>query len=239
MEGSYQHDLLTSNQQTPKHKMKLLSTNSKLEKSVHGYILKGVALAPHKIARRGNVCPWAGDCAKTCIWTSGLNKMPSAQASKIARTEFFFMDRKAFIAQLSAEITIEKLAARQQNKKLAVRLNLFSDILWEQIAPELFSTHPDVQFYDYTKAPAGVRTPPANYRLTYSYSERSTPADVAHYSQRGSIAVVFQDKLPKRWNKLKVFNADLNDARFKDKTGTIAGLVPKNGLSKVKSRFKV
>lgn len=219
--------------------MKLLTTNKKLEKSVPGFIIKGLALAPHKIANgKTNVCPWAGECARTCIWTSGLNKLQTAIDSKIEKTLFFIRDREGFIAQLSDEITREKQSAKRQGKKLALRLNLFSDVLWEKIAPELFTDHQDVQFYDYTKAPAGVRTPPANYRLTYSYSERSTPEDIAHYSKAGSIAVVFSSR-PVKWNGMRVFDADQNDSRWQDQPGTVAGLVPKNGLAKAESRFKV
>ena len=46
-----------------------------------------------------------------------------------------------------------------------------------------------------------------------------------------NVAVVFKDKLPKKWMSRKVIDGDLHDLRFKDPRGVIVGLVAK-GLGK-------
>ena len=45
------------------------------------------------------------------------------------------------------------------------------------------------------------------------------------------MAVVFKDKLPKRWMSRKVIDGDKHDLRFKDPGGVIVGFVAK-GLGK-------
>jgi len=219
--------------------MKLLTTNAKLEKSVIGYRLLGLALAPLKIGNTPNVCKWAGECAKTCIWTSGMNAFTRSKNAKIFRKQFFFDDRQAFLAQLDAEIVLEKLAARQESLQLAIRLNTYSDILWESIAPEIFRRHNDVIFYDYTKAPnPALRKVPKNYKLTYSFSEKTSEKDFSAWIKKASIAVVFSGNLPATFKGYPVFDGDISDARFLDKPKTIIGLRAKNGLKNKESRFK-
>jgi len=46
---------------------------------------------------------------------------------------------------------------------------------------------------------------------------------------------VFKDKLPKKFNGLKVINGDKHDLRFKDPSGVIVGLVAKGLGRKVEN----
>ena len=215
--------------------MKLLTANKKLEKSTPGYRILGLALAPYNFSGVTNVCPWAGECAKKCIWTSGLNAIPAAKNSKIAKTQYFAANRALFISQLDAEITVEKIRAQRDGLKLAVRLNLYSDIVWDAIARELFERHLDVIFYDYTKRPSKLgMNLPENYSLTYSLNEKTTEQEFQSWMAIANVAAVFAVKrgeaLPSHFKGYPVIDGDIHDARFLDKQGVIVGLRAKNGL---------
>lgn len=221
--------------------LKLLTSNAKLDKASPEYLNLGLALAPYNFAGGPNLCPWAGACAKTCIWKSGLNAFPTAIESKIKKTRFFLENPKQFIIQLKAEIARAAKRATKLNKKLAVRLNLYSDILWERRFPELFSEFPTVQFYDYTKAPLHVRAKlPINYHLTYSLSERTPSGELElALSQGRNVAAVFSDQtLPETFMGYRVIDGDAHDLRFTDPVGVIVGLRPKGSLRASDSDFK-
>jgi hypothetical protein len=224
--------------------MKLLTSNKKLEKTVNGeqYLVLGLALAPHLEAGLGvNMCPWAGECVKTCIWKSGLNILTSAVNSKIEKTRLFVKEQEQFKLLLIKEIGAALKRSNKQDVKLAVRLNLYSDVLWERVFPELFTMFPSVQFYDYTKAPISVRRAlPPNYYLSYSFSEKTTDQVFIDTMKAGrNIVAVFDgQELPNTWNGYEVIDGDKHDLRFLDKKGVIVGLRPKRGLGKIDSAFK-
>ena len=93
-------------------------------------------------------------------------------------------------------------------------MNGTSDIAWEFVFPDLFSTFPDVQFYDYTKWTA-KRRPAANYHLTVSRSESNEDAAL---SSGLNMAVVFDTKkgvaLPTEYLGKPVVDGDEHDLRL-------------------------
>lgn len=119
-----------------------------------------------------------------------------------------------------------------------VRLNVFSDVPWELVMPELFEHFSDLQFYDYTKVAA--RQPPKNYDLTFSFS--GTNKDLVNYElKRGSrVAVVFLHPeglawldsgeraagygLPLAIKGIPVKDGDLSDVRPRDPRPGLVGL---------------
>jgi hypothetical protein len=73
-----------------------------------------------------------------------------------------------------------------------VRLNVFSDLPWEMMAPGLFDDFRNVQFYDYTKVPG--RVVPDNYDITFSYAGTKRNVDSMDHEIRDlgrRVAVVF------------------------------------------------
>ena len=97
--------------------------------------------------------------------------------------------------------------------------------------------HQDVQFYDYTKVLNYLNHNHKNYHVTFSDSGRNN-SDIAAAIKSGyNVAVVFQDKLPKRWLNRRVINGDLHDLRFKDPRGVIVGLVAKGAGKKINNKF--
>lgn len=233
---------------TYKKSKNLLSTNAKLEKSVEGYLIYGLQLAPHTQAGIGNVCPSASEgCAAACLFSAGMGKFSNVKQARIDKTRYFFYETKVFIAQIAKEIIrLEKKAAKQ-GKKLAIRLNTISDIAWEKVrfsdGSNLFQMFPSVTYYDYTKvfkramAHANGELP-ANYSLTFSRSE----SNQAHVDQilaaGGNVAAVFED-LPETYKGVKVIDGDVSDARFLDEKGIVVGLVAKGDGKKDSSGFVI
>jgi hypothetical protein len=223
--------------------MKLLSvgTNAKTKKSdaLGEYITAIMYLAPAKVSGN-NTCKYAGECARTCLFYAGMGGFKNVQDARIAKTRFFFERPEEFKLQLVAEIRTLVRQASRAGKKLAVRLNGTSDIPWERVIPDLFAGFPEVQFYDYTKYPLDERPNlPANYRLTYSYSELSRHGDVTRYIRAGhNVAVVFSGKqLPKHSLGFPVIDGDEHDLRFQDARGVVVGLLAKGKAKKVESGF--
>lgn len=138
----------------------------------------GRTLAEWKRATRApviNTCVGASaECTRSCLVYSGRNESdPYNVVAKAAKMTMFFSDPEAFARVLVENIHLLREKARRSGDpdKLFVRLNVFQDIPWELVFPELFEAFSDVHFYDYTKV-AG-RLAPRNYDLTYSFSGRN------------------------------------------------------------------
>ena len=107
--------------------------------------------------------------------------MKRTQEARIRKTNRFFKNQEAAIMDIQYELRgmARKIRNAKGYTKLAVRLNCFSDLKWEEMVYDclggknIFQANPDIQFYDYTKYPYTHR--PAwdgmdlNYHLTYSY----------------------------------------------------------------------
>ena len=215
--------------------MRLLATNYKLLKDVPGYEIYGLSLLPHALGGP-NLCKFSTpECRAVCLGTeTGMNRMAPAILAKSNRTALYHADRGAFVQQLAGEIDSRRRSARRKGKKLAVRLNVYSDIPWETEQPDLFHAFPDVQFYDYTKIPGRFERP-ENYHLTYSFSGTlaSTKASHAYYDHGVNTAAVFSTKrneaLPVFVGNRLVIDGDVSDFRPRDRQGVVVGLRFKGG----------
>ena len=121
------------------------------------------------------LCPWRSKgCETVCLDTAGRAAIFKAiPAARKRRADLFNTDRRAFKAQLIKEIAAHVRRAQRKGLRPAVRLNGTSDLLWERIFPDIFTTFKHVRFYDYTKYPLRFRNNlPNNYHLTFSLSER-------------------------------------------------------------------
>lgn len=233
---------------------KLLSkgkTNTKLNKSDKsdlGYLTYGLSLAAHKMSGY-NVCPNASPgCIASCIVTSGFAGIfSSVNRSRIAKTRAWFQNREEFKKMLIYELKLAKKMGQKHGMKIAVRLNVFSDISWERIFPEIFRMFPDIQFYDYTKnysrAIDSVTSPlfPLNYHLTFSRSEDNEKLCLLALRAGVNVAVVFDKKnIPLIWNGVAVVNGDETDLRFLDpQGGYVIGLYAKGKGRKDDTGFVV
>ena len=227
--------------------MKLLSTNTKIDKTnaaAKEYHTKILQLAPHKTSGK-NACSSASPaCSADCLYYAGLGVFQTVQKARIKKTNLFFDDRALFLSLLKQDLTSLQNYCTKKKIKAAVRLNGLSDIPWEQIAPELFTLYPDIQFFDYTKIRKRYRNFldgnfPKNYHLTFSRSEinEGDCLDFLKNYKKAQIAVVFE-KIPKKWKGFSVKSGDDNDLRFLDDK-RICGLIAKGRAKKDKTGFVV
>lgn len=211
--------------------------NPKLAKSNRSgaaYRTWGLTLAPAKMSGY-QVCSSASrGCAASCLAHQGHARIfPSVNLARVAKTVAAYHHRDAFHALLHAELAAAVRLCRRNGVTPAVRLNVLSDLCWEYLDQSLFTEHPGVQFYDYTKhAPRMARwcegKLPTNYYLTFSRSERNDADCLRVLRAGGNVAVVFAEKtLPKTWNGYPVLNGDATDMRFTDPSGHVVGLYAK------------
>jgi hypothetical protein len=216
---------------------------SKSDQSDSGYITYGLSLAPANVSGY-NVCASSSPgCRAACLFTSGHGRMQPVQRARIAKTIAFFEHKGMFDAMIRDEIEAALRKANKKNKRLAIRLNVLSDIMWENF--KIVKDYPMIQFYDYTKHFKRMLKYcqgklPKNYHLTFSRSECNEKETLEVLKAGGNVTVVFNSKdLPKKWNEYEVINGDETDLRFLDKKNCVVGLYMKGDGKKDKSGFVV
>ena len=216
-----------------------------------GWITYGLHLAPFNLSGK-NVCSHASKgCAAACLNTAGRGAMSNVQSARIAKTQKFFADKEAFTWQLAKEIGNAVKLATKKGMKPCFRLNLTSDLPWENIKVEshgkklsLIEMFTNVQFYDYTKNFKRMLSflkgeMPKNYHLTFSRSECNDDKVSIVKELGGNIAAVFRNELPKAWKSVQVIDGDETDLRFLDGANKIVGLVEKGLAKNDKSGFVI
>jgi len=224
--------------------MKLLSIagNSKIAKTNKAaagrYLFAGLSLMPNN-----TICPGskAAGCMETCLQSAGRGIFKNVQAARRSKTEWFETDKDGFLDQLRKDLHALERKAKREGLKPVVRLNVLSDIAWE--AYNIPQSFPGIQFYDYTKRAGriGSRFLPANYYLTFSYSnEPAYQQQVKTAVDKGAnIAIVFAGGLPATFKGRKVIDGDLHDMRIDDPAGIIVGLRAKGKAKTTENNFVV
>jgi hypothetical protein len=221
-------------------------SNAKLSKSDNsgkGYLTFGLSFAPANVSGFQVCASSSAGCRAACLFTSGHGRMSNVQRARIAKTRAFFQSRIAFLDMLSKELHSVVRKAKKEDKIAAVRLNVLSDIQWENYS--IIRDFPEIQFYDYTKHYKRMMKycqgkVPANYHLTFSRSECNELECLEVLKAGGNVTVVFNQKeLPNKWNGYSVINGDETDLRFLDKKNSVVGLYMKGDGKKDKSGFVV
>lgn len=185
-----------------------------------------LTLTPASLSGKWNTCTWStAQCREACVmWTAGRGVMRNVREGRYVRTAFLAEHPAAFLAILSHEVA----NLERRGVPFGLRLNVASDLRWENIAPWLFDG-PNVRAYDYTKAPS--RTVPANYRITFSHHEHRDDEWVRSTVAAGhNVAMVFdvpKHALPATHLGIRVIDGDLTDYRYADPVGVIVGLAAK------------
>ena len=220
----------------------LSSSNAKLEKGQSfGWQTLGLSLAPYNLSG-ANLCPHASaGCAAACLFTSGHGRFDAVKQARLERTRRFLTDRSNFLEQLKLEIHKGEKSAKRKGLKLAVRLNVMSDLPWHNLID--MGEFSSVQFYDYTPNPLRMMQwakgeLPNNYHLTFSRKEDNGDAVNLALAHGVNVAAVF-DSLPDEYKGKKVIDGDLSDLRFLDPKGVIVGLKAKGDGKKDSSGFVI
>jgi hypothetical protein len=221
--------------------MKLLSTNTKLEKGNKlAWQTRGLSLAPANLSGK-QLCPHRSPgCELACLNTSGMGVFSNVQEARINKSKFLIERRADFLAQLEKElVNLNKQAGK--GKQIAVRLNVLSDLPWHNLID--MSKFQNLKFYDYTPNVKRMMEflrgeLPANYHLTFSRKENNQSLVELVASMGGNVAVVF-DKLPQTYLGKQVIDGDATDLRFLDPKGVVVGLKAKGKGKKDESGFVV
>lgn len=223
------------------------TSNAKLAKGgKDAWQTVGLSLAPSTQAGLGvTTCGQEGVCARYCVAGSGnAITFDSVTIARNNLTALLAQHPAAFLRVLVEDVRIANERAASVGERLALRLNVFSDIAWERVVPELFEIFAawDVPVYDYTKRLDRFDDViPANYTLIASHSERtglaSNPFLLHDFISRGiNVAVPFDvvrgHPLPATHHGVTVVDGDASDLRHLDPRGVIVGLrskVTRNG----------
>lgn len=223
--------------------LRILGTSIKVQKNKKtGALTSILYMSPHheSIQYGGrNFCPMASKgCSFACLGAKSKRlSMNVGHNSKIWKSLLWVWRPDILKDLLFREIESLRKKAYRKGLKPSVRLNGATDIIWERKIPNLFSTFPDVQFYDYTKIATRFNNLPPNYHLTFSRSESNEKECMSILRKGFNVAVVFQDldrAIKTGWKGYPVFNADESDYRPSDPFG-IAGLSVKSHINPKKS----
>ena len=246
--------LKTLNQFKAYYKKNNILTINSDPKTIKGtkkvYLTAILYLSPHKISGK-NLCLFASiGCINACLNIAGRGAMNFTQKARLNRSLFYIKDKQAFMLNIVNRINNFVKYAKNKNMIPVIRLNGTSDIMLERIKinyqgktyNNIMEIFPDVQFYDYTKAPLKIKKNlPSNYDITYSYSDKATAFNESmEYlkNNKARVSVVFSGDLPKNWNGFKVVNADESDLRFLEPKNVICGLKFKGSKKTLKKAIK-
>lgn len=202
-----------------------------------GFLTGVLYMSPADIAYKalglkGTLCASSGaaKCAAGCLYEAGLIQVyKGIRPARLARAQAFILQKQAFFTALYFEIQALERRAKREQLIPAVRLNGTSDINYlnepfqgpNGLTATVFDHFPHIKFYDYTKNNfLAARKLPANYSLTFSYSEASAVYAQKAYNAailaKTGLAVVFRKHLPAVYKGLRVINGDETDLRFID-----------------------
>jgi len=225
----------------------LSESNYKADKSADlvGWLTGTLQLAPGRLSGY-EVCFDRGHCYPTCVFYAGRGGFDSTKQARIRRTKLLHENPDAFYHLLSEDLAKLSRAAEKLGLEPCCRPNCFSDVPWEERMPQLFTEWPGIQFYDYTKSAertdlfAGNSDWPANYHLTYSWSEKSKPRVVAKWMDRGvSVAIPMREnrQLPPALEGRPIVDGDQHDAIFLHPPGSVLVLKPKGLARTARTEF--
>jgi len=188
-------------------------------------------------------CPGskAAGCMDPCLKETGNGAIyPEVNEARKRKTQFFHEQKDDFLKLLKHELNLHDQHAKRTNRKAVVRLNVISDIDYENYGiPQAF---PDVFFYDYTKRAARLTKPlPDNYQLMFSYSGRPQYRNqvLKAWNTGVPVAVVFRGQMPTEFLNRRVINGDKSDLRNVYAKNCIVGLSAKGPAKKDDSGFVV
>lgn len=225
----------------PSTQVRILGSSTKVEHNIgRGMLTSIIYMAAHResIAYGGrNFCAKATikGCVPICIGhTAG--HMRTSYDARAWRTLLFLFRPDIWREIISYELELLAGRAHRIGMVPGCRPNGCTDVLYEVIAPWMFSENPTIQFYDYSKILVRFDRPiPPNYYLVASRSENNEQECIALLkAKRANVAIVFRRlelAMKIGWRGFQVVNGDIDDCRPRDRLGVVIGLSPKGGVS--------
>jgi len=217
-------------------------SNTKLKKSnlLAGWLTAGLSLAPADESGT-NLCAMStAGCRELCLFKQGLSGVfPKINIARIRKSNMWTEQPQAFKSLLLYEVGLMRDFAIGQGKRLAVRLNMFSDICWERKFPKIFKVFQDVVFYDYSKITGRHGWIRENYYITWSLSEENMKQTERVLAKGHNAAVVFRKTIPETWKGRRVWSGENDDMRFRDPQGVWVGLTAKGSAKSDTSGFVI
>ena len=198
-----------------KNHLNLLDTgngNTKIKKTAQGskYRVASLSLMPDRV-----LCPGskAAGCFDACLKSAGRGRFDNVAHGREWRSELFHTDQEQFLKRLTGELSRFIKTCHRSGLLPAARLNVLSDIPWENyLIPQLF---PSIKFYDYTKRAARLAAVEniENYSLMFSYSGRPEYAAQVERALAYDVpvAVVFRGPFPEQFLGRPVIDGDKSD----------------------------
>jgi hypothetical protein len=200
-----------------------------------------LTLSPHKAGDIVTCAAATAGCASACVLGHGRGSWESTKAARAMRVTFADAHPSAFLSIVTHELVA--LATRHRSR-LRVRLNVASDVRWENVIGEqMVRVHETATanvaryrrvtptFYDYTKlGPSSRSTLGGAYRIVYSVSERAGTLKLArrHLTNGGTAAIVVAvakgAPVPTTWNGSRMVDGDRTDDRTTDPAGSWVAL---------------
>ena len=212
---------------------KLIGQNTKMKKDVVDNLdndleIWGLSLAPHWISGFNTCNGLSNGCAHSCLMFTGMGAkfmiasdgQHKVAIARIVRTILWFKFRDQFKAKLLRSISNKAKLLKSKKIAMAFRPNVFSEIKFEKLFPELFilCNKLNVATYDYVKDISRIKDNPfrSTYSMTFSLSENNALFIPTALKHGCNIAVVTDIPLNKNKDRTYKFNPP--------KTITIAGI---------------
>ena len=200
---------------------KLIGQNTKIKKDVahneNDLEIWGLSLAPHWISGFNTCNSFSNGCAHSCLMFTGMGQkfmvasdgQHKVAIARIVRTILWFKFRDQFKAKLLREIENKAKLLKSKKIDMAFRPNVFSEIKFEKMFPELFELCAkfSISVYDYVKDIKRITDNPIpNYNMTFSLSENNALFIPTALKAGCNIAVVTDIPLNKNKNRTYKFN---------------------------------
>lgn len=172
-------------------------------------------------------------CRASClVWTGQNEASIRNRFIKGVKMEALLREPVAFMKALHVAIEKSRASAAESGDQFFVRLNIYTDIPWELVYPELFREHSDVMFYDYTKVAGRDIRDLKNYDLTFSYGGTFTNWQRMwreYHKRDRKVAIVFNLKKKEAFQGMtidgeKIWDGDLHDIRPWEPQRSVIGL---------------
>ena len=165
--------------------------NPKTAKNTPAGITKCISMLPATLGGIGNLCPFADDCALTCLNYTGRGSLPTTMFARLARTIVFQLARDWAIETIARQLTNAQKTADRLEQTLFFRGNMLTDFPWESTG--LVDSFPRCHWYDYSKNPKRAGRLRSNYWVTFSRGSSNDSAVREVLSRGCNVAMVFHN----------------------------------------------